>query len=146
MHTARSSTRHRGSPPPPQSRPPLPPEQAPPSIPPRAGTPPGVGTLSGQIPLNFLLGYGPGPDPPQLLPWLWAWTRSLSTSPLGGGLETYKACWDTTPSPHPTPQKPAARHAEIPPAMHVGIAPPPPMNRSTDACENITLPQLRCGR
>ena len=25
-------------------------------------------------------------------------------------------------------------------------APPPPVNRITDACENITLPQLRCGR
>ena len=24
--------------------------------------------------------------------------------------------------------------------------PPPPVNRITDACENITLPQLRCGR
>ena len=23
---------------------------------------------------------------------------------------------------------------------------PPPINRMTDACENITLPQLRCGR
>ena len=22
----------------------------------------------------------------------------------------------------------------------------PPVNRMTDACENITLPQLRCGR
>ena len=24
-------------------------------------------------PLNFPLGCGPGPDPPQLPPWLWAW-------------------------------------------------------------------------
>ena len=23
---------------------------------------------------------------------------------------------------------------------------PPPVNRMTDACENIPLPQLRCGR
>ena len=27
-----------------------------------------------------------------------------------------------------------------------GPATPPPVNRITDACENITLPQLRCGR
>ena len=24
--------------------------------------------------LNFPLGYGPGPDPPQFPPWVWAWT------------------------------------------------------------------------
>ena len=41
-----------------------------------------------QIPLNFPLGCGFGPDPPQLPPWVWAWTRSPSTSPLGVGLET----------------------------------------------------------
>ena len=27
-----------------------------------------------------------------------------------------------------------------------GLSPPPPVNRITDACENITLPQLRCGQ
>ena len=27
-----------------------------------------------------------------------------------------------------------------------GDSTPPPVNRITDACENITLPQLRCGR
>ena len=26
------------------------------------------------IPLNFPLGCGPGPDPPQFPPWVWAWT------------------------------------------------------------------------
>ena len=37
---------------------------------------------------------------------------------------------------------PAARHAGIPPAMLAGIPPtPPPMNRMTDRCKNITLPQ-----
>ena len=30
--------------------------------------------------------------------------------------------------------------------VHAGILPPSPVNRMTDACENITLPQLRCGR
>ena len=104
--------------------------------PPRAGTP-------WPDPLNFPIGCGPGPDPPQLPPWLWAWTRSPSTSPLGVGLET--------PQPDPLnfplgcgpgnlqgmlgyhpPWKPAARHAGIPPAMHAGIAPsPPPLDRQT---------------
>ena len=77
-------------------------------------TPPGVG-------LETPPGCGPGdplgvgletpvrPDP--------------STSPLGVGLETCKACWDTKP--------PAARHAGIPPAMHVGI---PLVDRILDAC------------
>ena len=60
-----------------------------------------------------------------------------STSTLGVGLETCKAYWDTTPP------RPAARHTGIPPAMHAGI--PPPVNRITDTCKNITLPQLRCG-
>ena len=27
-----------------------------------------------------------------------------------------------------------------------GADTPPPVDRITDACENITLPQLRCGR
>ena len=55
---------------------------------------------------------------------------------------TCNACWDSTPSPH---QRPAARHAGIPPAMHAGIA-HPPVNRITHTCKNITLPQLCCGR
>ena len=39
------------------------------------------------IPLNVPFGCGPGPDPPQLPPWVWGWTRSPSTSPLGVGLD-----------------------------------------------------------
>ena len=83
-----------------------------------------------QIPLNFPLGCGPG-DPPGQIP---------LNFPLGCGpgnpqgmlgyhpLETCcKACW-------------------IPPAMHAGIPLPPSVNRITDTCKNITLPQLRCGR
>ena len=35
----------------------------------------------GWFPLNFSLGCGPGPDLPQLPPWVWAWTRSPSTPP-----------------------------------------------------------------
>ena len=56
----------------------------------------------------LLLGVGletPLPDP--------------STSPLGVGLETCKACWDIT-----IPWRPAARHTGIPPVMHAGIPPP----------------------
>ena len=53
-----------GSPHTPSRHPPeqIPPEQAPPEqTPPR------------QIPLNCPLRCGPGPDPPQLPPWVWAW-------------------------------------------------------------------------
>ena len=71
-------------------------------------------------------------------PWVWAWRPPWpdpSTSPLGLGLETpletCKACWDT-------PQRPAARHAGIPPEMHAGI-PPPHVDRMTDTCKNITF-------
>ena len=37
------------------------------------------------IPLNFPLGCGPGPDPPQFPPWVWAWTWSPSISPSSLG-------------------------------------------------------------
>ena len=45
-------------------------------------------------------------------------------------------------APHtwPTPHMPHTTHAPLP--CHT----PPPVNRITDACENITLPQLGCGR
>ena len=102
---------------------PYPPEETPPGantsleqVPPRAGTPspsPRTGTPLARSPFNFSLGCGPGPDPPQLPPWVWAWTRCPSTSPLVVGLETCKACRDTNP---PTP-RPAPRHAGIPPPL-----------------------------
>ena len=41
------------------------------------------------------------------------------------------------PSPQQTPL-----WTETPPRQR----PPPPVNRITDRCKNITLPQLRCGR
>ena len=92
MRTARSSSRHGGI----STHPHW--EQAPPkSRYPREQAPPWVQAAPSQIPLNFSLGCGPGPHPPQFPPWLWAWTRPPSTSPLGVGLETCKACWDTTP-------------------------------------------------
>ena len=116
-------------------------------------TPPGVGL---ETPPGVGLETPPWPNP--------------STSNLGVGLETpqetcCKGCWDTTlPGdllqgmlgyhlqgmlgyhPSPPPPRPSARHAWIPPTMHAGISPPPPVNRITDTCKNITLPQLRCGR
>ena len=70
----------------------------------------------------------PGPGTPQSRP---SWEQTPS---LGAGIPHCKACWDSThprckacwdttcnacwDSTHP----PAARHAEIPPAMHAGIA------------------------
>ena len=39
------------------------------------------------IPLNLPLGCGPGSDPPQFAPWVWAWILSPSISPLGVGLD-----------------------------------------------------------
>ena len=53
-------------------------------------SPPGVGLETPARPLNIPLGCGPG-DPPQARP---------LNFPLSVGLETYKACWDTT---RPTP-------------------------------------------
>ena len=67
-------------------RPGTPPDQAPP----RPDTPKTRHPLD-QIPLNFPLACGPGPDPPQFPPWVWAW-RTPHPTP-----ETCcKACWDTT--------------------------------------------------
>ena len=76
----------------------------------RSTSPLGVGL--DQIPLNFPLGCGSGPDPPQLPPWVWAWTRSPSTSPLGVGLDQIPlnfllGCGPGTPPPgtrHPQDQ------------------------------------------
>ena len=58
-----------------------------------------------------------------------------------------------SPATHtsPLPCMPPAMHAapptmQTPPAMHASpchARPPPPVNRITDACEHITLPQLR---
>ena len=107
MHIAHSSSLHGGPPHHPQSRHP------------------------NQIPLNFPLGCGPGPDPPQLPPWLWAWTRSPSTFPLGVGLETLH------PSLWPDPPK-----------LLLGCGPgnlqgmlrqhPPPMETCCKACWDTT--------
>ena len=87
---------------------------------------PPLGVGMDQIPLNFPLGCGHGPDPPQFAPWLWAWTRSHSISPMVVGLDQIPlnfplGCGPGDPSPGP--------------------GTPPPVNRITDTCKNITLPQ-----
>ena len=73
---------------------------------------------------------GPGEPatPSPVRAWSLPWPDP-SSSPLGVGLETYKACWDT----HSHPWGPA-RHAGIP-------HPPPCTEFLTHATENITLPQ-----
>ena len=123
MRTTRSSSRHGGGG--------LHPPASSPST-----SPLGVGLE--QIPINFPLGCGPGPDPPELSPWLWAW-RPLNFS-LGCGPGNLQGMLGYKPS-HPPP-RPAATHAGIPPAMHAAIA-HPPVKRITDTCKNITFPQLR---
>ena len=120
---------------------PHPPEQAPPQIrhplpeqTPQSRHPPGqiplnfpLGAGLDQIPYNLLLGCGPGPDPPQLPPWVWAWKPARHAGiPL---------------PPQDLLQGMLGYHLQ---SMHAWIA--PPVNRIKDACENITLPQLRSGR
>ena len=88
---------------------------------------------------------------------LWAVTRMhpsrmhttcSSSSPWGcviasvhAGIHTHPQLWAWRP--------PWCGLGDFPPwrpaAMHAGIH-FPPVNRMTDRCENITLPQLRCGR
>ena len=105
---------------------------------------------------RMLGGWGVG-DPPQLPPWLWAWTGSPSTSHLAVGLDliplNFPLGCGPGACPHWTdrlnfplgcgpgnlqgmlgytpPPRPAARHAGIPPVMHAGIA--PPVDRHTPA-------------
>ena len=92
--------------------------------PPRAGTTWDPAHPPGRSPLNFPLGCGPGPDPPQLRPWVWAWTRSPSTSPLAVDLDQIPLHFPLGCGPGDPPQRPAARLAGTPPAMHAGTAPP----------------------
>ena len=44
-----------------------------------------------------------GPDPPQLPPWVWSWTRSPSTSPLGVGLDQIPLNFPLGCGPGPDP-------------------------------------------
>ena len=81
-------------------------------------------------PLNFPPGCGPGDPPPQARP---------LNFPTGCGLETCKACWDTNPLE-------TCCKACWDTTYNACWDTTPPLNRITDTCKNITLPQLRCGR
>ena len=104
------------------------------------------------------------PDPPQLPPWLWVWTRSHSNSPLTVGLDQIPlnfllGCGPGDP-PRPgiplpgpgtppgagTPRDQTPPRAGTPQDQAPPDQAPPPVNRIRDACENVTLPQLHCGR
>ena len=65
--------------------------------------------------------------------------RTARSSGRPGGVSTRHTPLGADPpgSRHP----PGTRHPPPGPPLT-----PPPVNRMTDACENITLPQLRCGR
>ena len=98
---------------------------------------------------------------PQLPPWVWAWRSPWvgawrpprpdpSTSPLGVGLETLQARPLNFPSPGCGSGDPPGQIPQLPPGYGsgdlqcvLGYHHPPPVNRITDTCENITFPQLR---
>ena len=122
MRTARSSSRLRGA----GGVCPSACLDTPPTLrPPRvwAWRPPGCGP--GDSP-----GCGPGDPPPCPDP---------PSSPLGVGLETSKACWDTTPLE-------TCKACWDTTCQACWDTTPPPVNKITDMCENITLLKLRCGR
>ena len=89
---------------------------------------------------------GPGPDPPKLPPWLWAWTRSPSIFPLGVGLDqislnfppwlwAWRPPWDQAPhwdQATPWDQAPPPDQAHPHPLWTEFL---------THASENITLSQ-----
>ena len=90
-----------------------------------------------QIPLNFPLGFGPGPDPvpgPRGGAWSWEGVSRLTTKgEIEGDLvqaHNQGGSWGGSgPGQHPREKlrAPGTRH--------------PPVNRITDTCKNITLPQ-----
>ena len=51
-----------------------------------------------------------------------------------------------TPQEEAPPRTDPPEEAPPPRRKHPPWKKHPPLNRITDACENITLPQLRCGR
>ena len=83
-------------------------------------------------------------------PWVWAPQARSLNFPLGFGpetcrecwdttyppLETCKACWDTTYPPLGDLQGMLGYHLQCMLGYH-----PSPVNRMTDRCKNITLPQ-----
>ena len=102
--------------------------------PPRAGTPHNQGDPLGP-------GRPPWADPPQLPPWLWAWTGSPSTSPLAVGL-------DLIPLNFPLECQPGGPPGQIPLNFPLGCGPgnlhsmlgypPTPMETCCKACWDTT--------
>ena len=95
-------------------------------------------------------GGGSGPALPEFPPWMWAWIWSPSISPLDVGLDLIPLNFPLGCGPGPDPP-------QFPPWVWAwrgvslaGGSPwwgggsslaDPPVNRMTEACENITLPQ-----
>ena len=102
------------------------------------------------IPPQFPLGCGPGSDPPSILPLyhqmslVWAWTWSLSISPLGVGLDLIPLNFplgvglEHTHTHTPLGPDPLE---QAPPQEQAPQDQTPPVNRMTNRCKNITLPQ-----
>ena len=76
---------------------------------------------------------GPGPDPPQLPPWVRAWTRSLSTAPLGVGLDQIPLNFPLGCGPGPDPP-------QLPPWVWAWRAPSQSLE-TCKACWNTTTPR-----
>ena len=99
------------------------------------------------IPLNFPLGCGPGPDLPQFPPWVWAW-RGVSLA-AGGGVSL--AAGGGSPwqleggllgrggSPWRGVSLVGESHWQWGGIPACTEADPPPVNRITNRCKNITL-------
>ena len=98
----------------------------------------------------------PWPDP-SISPWVWAWKPARLVgipTPPPGDLQCPPAmnapCHACPLSCMPLPHMPPATHAPChahplatyPPAMHDPRHARSPVDRMTDACENITFPQL----
>ena len=98
----------------------------------------GPGDLPRPDPSTSPPGCWPGDPRPQSDPW---------SSPLGVCLETCKACWDTPPPPGDL-QGMLGYHLQGMLGYHLQgmMGYHPPVNRITDTCKNIKLPQLRFGR
>ena len=103
----------------------------------------GGGVGLDQIPLNFHLGCGPGDpppsrsDPPKLPPWVWVWkpARHAGTRPPPRTRHPPRTRYTSRTRHPPWPGTPLG------PGTPPDQAHAPPVNRITDTCKNITLPQ-----
>ena len=108
------------------------------------------------IPLNFPLGCGPGSDPPQFPPWVWAWKRggcasfwrgvsfqgvSFKGVSLAGG-----SPWQGVPHSRLSPSggSPWPGGGSIPACTEAD--PPTLWTESQTRVKTYPWPQLRCGR